>query len=289
MTNHYDLHSHSTASDGTLAPAALVSRAASRGITHLALTDHDTVSGLAEASDEALRHGVSLIPGVELSTQWSGRSLHVVGLGLDADNAQLKAGLERLEAVRAERAQRMDKSLRGRRIEGVLAEAQALAGDAMVTRTHFARVLVRRGYGDSIERVFRHFLRQGKPGYARADWPSLEEIVSWIRGAGGVAVLAHPFSYGLTRAWLRRICAAFAEMGGEAVEVSTGTASENTVRAAAALAKRFGLAASQGSDFHDPDSPWVELGRFRALPDELTPVWQLLPAAPARGNGSAIT
>jgi predicted metal-dependent phosphoesterase TrpH len=276
MRSHYDLHSHSTASDGVLPPGEVVARAAGQGVSHLAITDHDTVAGLEEASVAAQRHGLVLVPGVELSTDWSGRGLHVVGLGIDTAAPELLSGLSTLQAIRRERAQRMDRSLRARRIEGILEDAQALAGEAMVTRTHFARAMVQRGYGASVDKVFRHYLRRGKPGYARVEWPAMEEVVGWIRTAGGVAVLAHPFAYGLTRAWLRRICAAFAAAGGQAVEVCTGTASGNTVAAAAALARRFDLAASQGSDFHDPSLPWVELGRFQPLPDDLTPVWRLL-------------
>lgn len=276
MHIHHDLHTHSTASDGVLSPTALVARAAQRGITHLALTDHDTISGLAQASAAGDENGVVVIPGVELSTDWSGHSLHVVGLGIDASSPRLGEGLDQLQAIRRDRAERMDKSLRARRIEGVLEEARMLAGSGMVTRTHFARVLVQRGHGNSMDKVFRHFLRRGKPGYAHADWPAMEEAVAWIRDAGGVAVLAHPFAYGLTRSWLRRICEAFRAAGGYGIEVTTGTASSNIVGSAAALARRYGLAASQGSDFHDPALPWVELGRFHPLPDDLQPVWGLL-------------
>jgi len=276
MDHCYDLHSHSTASDGRLAPAALVRRAAAHGVTALALTDHDTVTGLPEASAEAERIGMRLISGAELSAAWEGRSLHVVGLGIDPEHPRLRDGLERLQALRRERAERMDRRLGQKRIHGVLEEARALAGDAMVTRTHFARVLMRRGYGSSLDHVFRHFLRRGKPGYVKTEWPVLAEAVDWIRAAGGVAVLAHPLAYGLTRTWLRRICTAFAEMGGRGVEVVTGTSGANAVESAAALARRSGLAASVGSDFHDPEMPWVELGRLRPLPPDLVPVWQLL-------------
>lgn len=278
MAPNYDLHSHSTASDGTLSPAALVARAAEHGVSHLALTDHDTVAGLAPARAAAVQAGVALIPGVEISASWEGRSLHIVGLGVDATQPDLVAGLKSVQALREARALRMDESLRRRRIEGVLVEARALAGDGQVTRTHFARVLMERGYGASMDRVFRHFLRRGKPGYVRPEWPAMAEAIEWINAAGGLAVLAHPFGYGLTRAWLRRICAAFVDAGGRAVEVSTGTATANTVASAAALARRFNLAASQGSDFHDPAVPWIELGRMQPLPVDLEPVWQLLPA-----------
>lgn len=279
MPHSYDLHSHSTASDGTLSPAALVTRAAEHGVSHLALTDHDTVAGLASARAAAAQAGIALIPGVEVSASWQGRQLHIVGLGVDAAHPDLVEGLQRVQALREQRAQRMDESLRQRRIEGVLAEARALAGDGQVTRTHFARVLMARGYGSSMDRVFRHFLRRGKPGYARPEWPAMEEAVAWISAAGGIAVLAHPFGYGLTRAWLRRICAAFVDAGGGAVEVSTGTATANTVASAAALARRFNLAASQGSDFHDPAMPWIELGRMLPLPADVEPVWHLLAGA----------
>lgn len=276
MSQVYDLHSHSTASDGVLAPAALVARAAERGVSHLALTDHDTVAGLDEARAAADRASMTLVPGVEISTSWHGRHLHIVGLGVSPGHSALATGLARVQALREDRARRMDDGLRRRGIDGVLEQAQGLAGGGQVTRTHFARVLLGRGYGGSMDRVFRHFLRRGKPGYARTEWPAMEEAVEWIVAAGGVAVLAHPFGYGLTRAWLRRICEAFVAGGGRAIEVSTGTATHDVVASAAALARRFGLAASQGSDFHDPGMPWIELGRMPPLPEDLEPVWRLL-------------
>lgn len=272
-----DLHSHSTASDGVLTPEALVARAAQRGVTHLALTDHDTVDGLARARVAAAHHGLALVDGVELSTRWQGRDLHIVGLGIEPGHPALAAGLAHLQRLREARAVRMDESLRRRRIVGVLAQARALAGAGQVTRSHFARVLQQRGYGRSLDQVFRHFLRRGKPGYARVEWPDMADAVGWITSAGGVAVLAHPFSYGLTRSWLRRIGSAFVEAGGGAVEVCTATTPANTVSAAAALARRYDMAASRGSDFHDPSLPWIDLGRMPALPQDLRPVWALLP------------
>ncbi|MBA1146550.1 PHP domain-containing protein [Ectothiorhodospiraceae bacterium WFHF3C12] len=277
MSRIYDLHSHSTASDGALAPAQLVQRALAHGVTHLALTDHDTVAGIAEARGAASHQGLVLIPGVEISASWSGRHLHIVGLGVEPDQPALNQALEHIQGLRADRARRMDEGLRRRGIEGVLESARGLAGDAPVTRTHFARVLLQRGYGGSMDRVFRHFLRRGKPGYARVEWPAMADAVDWIRGAGGIAVLAHPFGYGLTRAWLRRICEAFVDAGGQGIEVATGTSSANMVSAGAALARRFGLAASWGSDFHDPALPWIELGRMPPIPEDLQPVWTLLP------------
>jgi len=271
----YDLHTHSTASDGSHSPAELVREAHAAGVTHLALTDHDCTDGLAEAEAAAQVCGLSLIPAVEISTTWQGKSVHIVGLAIDPANAPLQAGLARLQAIRLTRAEEMGRRLAKEGIAGGFEAAMALAGAGMVTRTHFAKFLAARGLAASVRDVFDHFLVLGKPGYVPTEWAGLEEAVGWIKGAGGVAVVAHPQRYKLTGTWLNRLMREFKAAGGEALEVVAGNSSPGDIQSSASAARRHELLASVGSDFHGPDNPWLKLGRLAALPQDLNPVWSL--------------
>lgn len=269
-----DLHAHSTASDGLLTPAALVRRAAGQGVRVLALTDHDTTAGLAEAQAAADAAGVTLVAGVEMSVNWARRTLHVVGLDFDPANGDLGAALGGLQAVRRDRALRIARRLRGAGVADSLAGAERLAAGGVPGRMHFARFLVASGAVRSPQEAFRRYLVRGRVAAVRSEWPPLAEGVAAIRAAGGIPVLAHPTRYGFTRAWLRDAVEAFAEAGGRGIEVVTGGDGPGDRDSAAALARRFGLRASIGSDFHDPDFPWRELGRLDSPPADLTPVWQ---------------
>lgn len=271
----HDLHTHSTASDGCYTPTELVNRAKAAGIEVLALTDHDSTAGLAEARAAARQLAIDLIPGVEISVTWHNKTLHLVGLSIEARHEPLQAGLRRLEAIRADRADEMGRRLERAGITGIAADAAALAGAGMITRTHFAHCLARRGLARDVRDVFSHYLTTGKPGYVTTRWAEMEDAIAWIRGAGGVAVLAHPQRYQLTGSWLRRLLGEFKEMGGVALEVLSGTASLSDIQSSAALAQRFGLLASCGSDFHGPDAGWPKLGRLPELPAGLEPVWRL--------------
>ncbi len=265
-----DLHCHSTASDGTLAPAAVVARAAAQGVTMLALTDHDTTAGLAEAAAAARRQGLHFVPGIELSALWAGMTIHVVGLDIDPDHPVLQAGQARQAEERARRAQAMVARLLELGFEG--AEA-ALPEDLRgAGRSHFARWLVAEGHAKDWRAAFKRYLSRGRPAYVPGRWPALEEVVAWIRAAGGVPVLAHPARYRLTHAKLERLLRQFVAAGGEALEVvSSSHGPEDRLRMAR-LATRLGLAASAGSDFHGPGG-FVELGRDLSLPEGCRPVW----------------
>jgi predicted metal-dependent phosphoesterase TrpH len=271
----HDLHSHSTASDGFYSPTDLVQRAATAGVKVLSLTDHDTTAGLPEADIAAQGAGIRLVPGVEISVTWEKKTLHVVGLNIDIQHASLQAGLSQLEQVRADRAMEMGDRLEKAGIPGIFEEAQAMVGEGMITRTHFAHCLARRGLAADVRDVFGRYLTAGKPGYVSTRWADIADAIQWIRDAGGVAVLAHPHRYKLTGSWLRRLLGEFKDMGGEGLEVLSGTASPGEVQSSAALATRFGLLASCGSDFHGPDDGWPKLGRLPALPAGLEPVWNV--------------
>ncbi len=276
MSSGYDFHSHSTASDGALSPAELVRRAASHGVRHLALTDHDTVSGIAAARRAAEDLPLELIPGVEISVTWEKKCFHVIGLGTDPDCEVLKGGLAELQRLRDLRAERMAADLEKHGIGGSLEAVRDMAGDGMITRTHFARFLVARHYAPSVAEAFERYLVRGKPGYVATRWADLEQALEWIREAGGIAVLAHPLRYRITASWLRRFLTAFRSAGGLGIEVVSGNSTAEQIATCADYARRYRLLGSVGSDFHDPAFPWTELGRLAPLPPGVTPVWQAL-------------
>ncbi len=270
---HFDLHSHSTASDGTLTPTELVRHAHDAGVGTLALTDHDTTEGISEARQAATRLDLGLIAGVEISVTWSGQTVHIVGLNLDTENARLQEGLAGLRAFRDWRAREIGKRLEKASIPGAYAGALALSNGRLVSRTHFARFLADNGHAKDVRDVFKHFLVNGKPGHVAGEWAPLAEAVSWIRDAGGQAVIAHPARYRMTRTKLRRLIEAFRDAGGEALEVVSGSHSRDEAFTMARHAKDFDLLGSAGSDYHGPENPWIEMGRLDALPPGCKPIW----------------
>lgn len=271
---NYDLHCHSSISDGVLAPAQLVQRAAEKGVDVLALTDHDDVGGLHEAAQAAQAVGIGFVNGVEISVTWSGVTLHVVGLNIDAASPALQNGLAIIQQGRRERAERIGRELGKHGIpdayEGALRHA---TNPHLVGRTHFARFLIEQGVCKDVRSVFKKYLVRGKPGYVSHDWTSLDNAVAWIRAAGGQAVLAHPGRYDLKGKATRRLLGAFRELGGEGVEVVTGSHSPDQYTLFAELANLYGLSASRGSDFHAPGEYGRELGGGPALPVKCTPIW----------------
>ncbi len=277
MISEYDLHAHSTASDGALSPAELVRQARACGVKNLALTDHDTTDGLAEARASAEENGITLIPGIELSVTWQQRCIHIIGLNIDPDYAPLQEGIVGLRNMRLSRAVEMGARLQKKGIENAYEGALQLAGKGMITRTHFARYLVDHGHAGSFQNAFDRFLGAGKPGFVVTRWTDLEEAIGWINGAGGTAVVAHPLRYKLTGAWLCRLLDAFKQCGGVGIEIVCGSSSGNDIRCAAEQARRFDLLGSVGSDYHSPEKPWIQLGRLPPLPNSITPVWSVWP------------
>lgn len=270
---HFDLHSHTTASDGSLSPTELVRHARTSGVDVLALTDHDNTSGLEEAGKEALRLGLSLVPGVEISVSWNGATIHIVGLNIDPSNSVLQQGLKGLRDFRVGRAEEIARRLANHGIEGSLEGAKSFANGKILGRTHFARFLVEQGFAKDMRQVFKKFLVHNRPGYVPGDWADLEEAVSWIKEAGGQAVIAHPARYRISATRLRQLIQEFKETGGEGIEVISGSHSAGDVLGMAQYAKRFDMLASCGSDYHGPEHPWIELGQLPALPESCTPVW----------------
>ena len=283
LVSPIDLHLHSTASDGRLAPRELVVLLAQRGVKVFALTDHDTVAGLPEAAAAAAEHGLHLLPGTELSAEWLGRTIHVVGLGIQPEAPTLVAMLERLAGCRAARATLIAARLDRAGAPGTAALEQALAavggpspgstGLARVTRTHLARALVALGAAPDLDAAFTRWLGQRGRAYVPAGWPSLDEVTAAIVAAGGAPVLAHPLRYTLSSGQRRRLAQEFKAAGGAALEVVVGGHAATQVEAATGLALRAGLAGSIGSDFHDPAFPWNLPGRLAKLPEAVAPVW----------------
>lgn len=273
MTAIHDLHTHSTASDGTLTPAALVRRAAAAGVTVLALTDHDTTAGVTEAAATARELGIRLIPGAEISVTWGTCTVHVIGLNLEIAQSQLQRGLAELMVFRDWRAKEIGRRLAKQGIAQAYEGARALSNGTLISRTHFARFLVNQRLAADTGEVFKRFLRSGKPGHVAGQWATLENAVGWIRAAGGQAAIAHPARYGLTRTRLLRLLGEFREHGGVAIEVVTGSHSRDEAFYFARQAREQRLLASVGSDFHGPENLWLELGRLPPLPEGCTPIW----------------
>jgi predicted metal-dependent phosphoesterase TrpH len=271
----YDLHSHSYYSDGTLAPADLVTSARAAGLDALALTDHDVTEGLSEAAEEAARVGLRVIPGAEISVTWQRQTIHIVALNIDPKNAALQAGLAGLRAWRNARAEEIGRRLERHGIPDAYAGAVAHARGPIISRTHFARHLVAQQRARDMRHAFQQYLARGKAGHVPSAWAPLEQAVSWTRGAGGVAVIAHPARYKLSSTKLLRLLSEFKECGGEGIEVVSGSHSRDDYFRFATLAAKTGLLASSGSDYHGPET-WMQLGRLPALPEGCTPLWPRL-------------
>lgn len=271
-----DLHCHSNVSDGLLPPAEVAHRAAERGIELWSLTDHDEVAGLAEARAVAEERGVRFLDGSEISVSWrDDASFHVVGLGIDPMHPGLIAGLKGIRDGRDGRAHRIAAELEKIGIRGAYEGAARYAEKAsIISRAHFARFLVERRMSPDVKSVFDHYLAKGKPGYVPHEWASVDDALRWISDAGGVAVLAHPLRYRVSRDELRVFLGEFKDLGGQGIEVACGAHTAEEVHECARLARHFGLKASVASDFHGPGESYADLGMTPPLPDDLVPVWK---------------
>ena len=275
----YDLHCHSNISDGTLTPTDLVNRAAGRGVKVIALTDHDDMDGLDEGRVTAAQHGMTFINGVEVSVSWRTHTLHIVGLGVNPDYLPLVEGLRSVRSGRGERARKMSDALAKAGISGVLEGAYHFAENPnMIGRTHFARYLVEAGHCKDVKSVFNRYLVKGKPGYVPHQWATLQDAINWIQGSGGVAVLAHPGRYmtgrsGMGKKTMHELLTEFVELGGQALEVVTGSHTPQQYAEFARYAEEFNLMASCGSDFHGPGESYRDMGRLPDFPLGCRPVW----------------
>ena len=275
MASQIDLHCHTTASDGALAPEALIDRAIERNIETLAITDHDTMVGYRQVKDYAKERGLSLIPGIELSSQWRGIGIHVVGLGMDSTHPVIVEAERSQTEVRRERAKTIAKRLEKKLQKTIdFSAVEALAGGE-VGRPHFAQYLVNEGMVSDRPTAFKKYLGAGKVGDVKSGWPAMETVVKWIVESGGQAVLAHPHHYKLTRTKLLDCLAAFQHAGGQAMEICCGLMDKNQAGQLKKIAQDQELLGSCGSDFHGPNKFGLDLGVMPPFPkpEELAGVW----------------
>lgn len=277
QTMNIDLHCHSTCSDGTLSVAALARRAIDNGVQVWSLTDHDETAGLAQARTIAEAGGVRFINGVEISISFAGKTVHIVGLGFDAEHSQLQQGLQSIRDGRDQRGQRIAQELACLGIPHALEGAKKYADNPeLLSRMHFARYMVECGVCSNTNEVFANYLTEGKPGYVEHSWTTLGEALGWIHGAGGVAVLAHPARYRFSPNEEYALFSDFVGHGGKAVEAVTGSHGEHEYAVYAQMAKEFGLHLSRGSDFHCPRESRHDLGSLPPDPSGVPSVLELL-------------
>ncbi len=272
-----DLHCHSTISDGVYSPEVVAERAHACGVTLWALTDHDEVSGQQRARARAEALGMHYLSGVEISVTWAKQTVHIVGLGIDPENAGLVQGLRETRAGRSGRARRIGERLAKLGMPGAFEGALTFAGNPeLISRTHFARFLVEAGHCPTVQGVFDKYLSDDGPAHEPMQWAKLEEAVAWIRGAGGVAVIAHPGRYHYTPTQFGALFDTFKEVGGQAIEVITGSHTVPQYQEYAQIARHYDFLASCGSDFHSSKESTIEFGSLPPLPADLKPVWQNL-------------
>src|SRR5690554_1198215 len=275
MSFKIDLHCHSTVSDGVLPPEQVVERAHANGVQVLALTDHDETAGLDVARERAQRAGMQFVPGVEISVTWAGHTVHIVGLQIAPEDETLNAGLESVRAGRRERARTIADKLEEMGFPGAYEGAMAFVSNPeLVSRTHFARFLVQQGHCRTMQQVFELYLGDHKPANVPVQWATLEQAVNWIHGAGGMAVIAHPGRYDYTPVQFDGLYSTFKELGGQGIEVVTGSHRPEEYTLYAQVARRYGFLASTGSDFHGPAESRLDLGELPPLPQGLDPVWR---------------
>ncbi|VAW46780.1 FIG00031715: Predicted metal-dependent phosphoesterases (PHP family) [hydrothermal vent metagenome] len=273
-----DFHCHTTASDGALTPEQLIDLAVQHEVKCLAITDHDTTAGYESVVEYAQQHNVQLISGVEISCEWRGSTIHIVGLDVDVNHLGLQQGLEGIRTSRWERAHQIMAKLEARHdfnVENIRSKIEQVVGEGVVGRGHFAQLLIEEHLVKDASQAFDRYLKKGRVGYVKHHWPPLAEVVQWINQAGGVAVIAHPKVYNMTSRKLNALITDFKQAGGQAIEVVNQPRHSADITGMADRANVQGLAASLGSDFHRPEHHWRGLGWLAPLPSKVTPVWTL--------------
>ncbi|MBE8189662.1 MAG: PHP domain-containing protein [Candidatus Thioglobus sp.] len=268
-----DLHSHSHYSDGVLSPAALLKLAKNQGCEVFALTDHDSTDGLAEAQIEADKLEVKLVCGVEISALWANMTIHIVGLNIDKNNPILQAGLQKHQDFRRLRGEKIARALGGAGVVDALAKTQSIAKTDMLTRTHFAQMLIAEGVCKDMKTVFKRFMSGKKPGSVKGKWADYDEVIGWIHSAGGQAVLAHPLRYRMTNTKIKRLLADLSNCGCDGLEVVTGSSSTAEIALSDKWANEFNLLASAGSDYHGWQNQRIQIARLQALPNPKKAIW----------------
>jgi predicted metal-dependent phosphoesterase TrpH len=260
MSDFIDLHTHSTASDGTFTPTALVHYAKTKGLRALALTDHDCIDGIKEAMAVGKEVGVEVVPGVELSAKFPNGTMHILGFFVDPSDSIFLQRLAMLQEARSQRNPKIVKKLQGLGIEITYDEVVAASGGGQVGRPHFASVLMEKGYVKTIAEAFEKYLKNGGPAYVEKDRFSPEESIALIHEAGGVAALAHPFTLHLPVEEMERVLERLTRAGLNGVEVYYSIHSPEQTAQYEQLARKWGLVATGGSDFHGEFKPKIDLG-----------------------------
>ena len=271
-----DLHSHSYYSDGVFSPKEVIDFADIAGCSLFSLTDHDTTNGLSEAQERAKKLSINFIPGVEISAFWQNMTIHVVGLGIDINNDKLQEGLAHNQQLRMDRAEKIALGLWRSGIEDALEKTQKLSKTSMLTRTHFAQMLIKEGYCKDMKSVFRRYLTGKKPGGVRVEWKNIDEVVNWIHSAGGKAIIAHPFRYQMSHTKIKKLLYEFKEVLGDGLEVVTATSTDEEVSLSTQWSEHYKLLSSCGSDFHGWPNQRVRIGGLRDLPNLDNAVWRYL-------------
>lgn len=271
----YDLHCHTVFSDGALSPEQLVSMARDADVSALSFTDHDTVDAYRSPSIQQKNLAPRIIPGVEFSTEWRGIGIHILGLNIDPNSMAIDEGVRFQKQARINRARIIAHKLERLGALAPYEGALNYADGAPIGRPHFAEHLVATGFCKDVRQAFRKYLGAGKVGDVKQEWACMSQVVSWIRGGGGVSILAHPHHYKMTRTKLLKLIDEFMRVGGQGIEVLSGQQKESVVTYLADIAETKGIVASLGSDFHRPNKHGVKLGMHRALPSNCRPVWEL--------------
>ncbi len=275
MTEIFDLHCHTNCSDGALGLGEVIRLASEQGVSVLSVTDHDTVDAYHNLPNTLADNGLCLIPGIEFSTQWKNTGVHVVGLNLNLSSSTLGDAVQYQQAQRLARAEKISAKLEKIGVKDPMERVLEIAGSAGVSRVHFAKLLTERGYVKNHQQAFKRYLGAGKLGDVQHLWADINLVVEWVKSAGGVAVLAHPSRYRLTRTKLGCLVDAFISAGGQAIEILSGSQTKDVTHHLVQLANEKGLYGSLGSDFHSPEYSWQRLGMHKALPSSCRPVWDL--------------
>ena len=271
-----DLHNHSYYSDGVLSPTEVVRLASQAGCDLFSLTDHDTTDGIAEAQLEADSLNLNLVNGVEISALWQNMAIHILGLGIDIKNDILQTGLEHNQKLRKERAEKIALGLWRSGIKDALEKTQSFSKTEMLTRTHFAQMLISEGYCKDMKAVFRRYLTGKKPGGVGVQWEGYDDVVKWIHAAGGKALIAHPLRYRMTNTKIKNMLIDFKDALGDGLEVVTGTSTLDEINLSSQWTKDYNLLASCGSDFHGWPNQRLRIGNLKDLPDTDKAIWRYL-------------
>jgi 3',5'-nucleoside bisphosphate phosphatase len=268
-----DLHNHSYYSDGALSPSEVVRLASKSGCDLFSLTDHDTTDGIPEAKFEADKLNLNIVNGVEISAFWRNMTIHIVGLGIDVDNDMLQTGLEFNKKLRKERSEKIALGLRRSGIKDALEKAQSISGRGMLTRTHFAQMLIQEGYCKDMKSVFRRYMTGKKPGGVRVEWKNFDEVIAWIKSAGGKALIAHPFRYRMTHTKIKNLIRDFKDASGDGFELVNANSSEEEIYIGNQWSEDYDLLTSCGTDFHGWPNQRHQIGYLSDMPNPKRAIW----------------